>query len=185
MDITIDTIAKFAAPILTAMIGFILKHYFESKPELITYLVHATAMPLRDDNDLYVNTHSIVVRNSGKKTAFNVRIGHNHLPKSFRLYPAIKHQIFQETEGSSEILLPTLVPGEQVNISYLYFPPITWDQIHSYCKSDEMKARHIDIIPATKLKKPIIALIWSLIFIGTSTTIYWLFQLFWFWITHN
>lgn len=185
MDITIDTIAKLAAPIVAALIGFLLKRYFESKPILITYLVHATAIPLRDESNTNVNTHSIVVRNTGKKTAFNVRIGHNHLPISYNLFPSIKHEVLEGPEGKSEILIPTLVPEEQVNISYLYFPPITWKQINSYCKSDEMQAKYVNVIPSPRPAKPLIALLWTLIFIGASTTIYWLFHLFWLWITHT
>ena len=37
--------------------------------------------------------------------------------------------------------MPTLVPNEQVTISYLYFPPTTWKQINGPVKSDEGLAR--------------------------------------------
>ena len=46
MDINIDVIGKILAPILTAIVGTIAKKYFEARPKLITYLVHASAIPL-------------------------------------------------------------------------------------------------------------------------------------------
>lgn len=49
MDINIDVIGKLLAPIITAIVGFIAKRYFEARPKLITYLVHASAIPLGDE----------------------------------------------------------------------------------------------------------------------------------------
>ena len=149
----LDTIAKLLAPIATAIIGFLVKKYLEARPKLITYLVHASAIPLHDDKNTEVNTHSIVVRNAGKRTAHNVRIGHNFLPKSFQLYPQLTHNIVEGDNGAAEILIPTLVPDEQVNISYLYFPPDTWHKVNSYCKSDEMSAKYINIVPSLQLNR--------------------------------
>jgi hypothetical protein len=73
MNIDIDIVGKILAPTITGIIGFITKRYFDARPKLITYLVHASAIPLGDDKKTNVNTHSIVVRNAGKKTAHNVR----------------------------------------------------------------------------------------------------------------
>lgn len=180
MDINIDVIGKLLAPIFTAIVGFIAKRYLEVRPKLITYLVHASAIPLEDENKTNVNTHSIVVRNSGKRTAHNVRIGHNFLPP-FQIYPQLAHEVVRGANKSAEILIPTLVPGEQINISYLYFPPNVWSQVHSYCKSDEMEAKYINIIPTAQLNKLQLAVIWCLLFIGTSTLVYWVMYLLWVW----
>tara|TARA_R110002049_G_scaffold178727_1_gene345816 strand:- start:886 stop:1431 length:546 start_codon:yes stop_codon:yes gene_type:complete len=168
----IDVILKLLAPIFTGAVGLIVKGYIEAKPKLILYLVHASAIPLNDEKNTNVNTHSIVVRNTGKKTANNVRIGHNYLPKSYQLYPKLTHEVKEGANSSSEILIPTLVPGEEVNISYLYFPPDTYHNVNSYCKSDEVSARPVSVIPAPHLNKFQLVLIWSLIFIGASTTVY-------------
>jgi hypothetical protein len=179
MDINIDVVGKLLAPFLTAIVGLIVKRYFEARPNLITYLVHASAIPLDDEKQTNVNTHSIVVRNSGKKTANNVRIGHNFLP-AFQIYPQLSHKVISGTNNSAEIVIPTLVPGEQINISYLYFPPQVWSQVHSYCKSDEMTAKYINVIPAAQLNKLQLAIIWCLLFIGASTLVYW--AIYWLWV---
>lgn len=177
-----EVMVKLAAPVITAIIGFILKAYFEAKPKLVTYLVHASAMPLNDDQQSKVNTHSIVVSNSGKKTANNIRIGHNILPKSYQLYPQLANEITFGENDSAEILIPTLVPGEQVSISYLYYPPIVWSQIHSYCKCDEVNAKYLNVVPTQQLSKPLLTILCSLVFIGASTVIYWLFLQIWTWV---
>ena len=179
MGIDIDVVGKLLAPILTAIVGFFVKIYFEARPKLITYLVHASAIPLEDDKNTNVNTHSIVVRNSGKRTAHNVRVGHNFLP-AFQIHPQLAHEVVRGSNNSAEIVIPTLVPGEQINISYLYFPPDVWSQVHSYCKSDEMVAKYINIIPTAQLNKLQLAAIWSLLFIGASTLVYW--AIYWLWV---
>ncbi|WP_085698744.1 hypothetical protein [Pseudomonas sp. B26(2017)] len=172
MSFDIDVIAKLLAPTISA-IAFIVKRLLEKKPKLITYLVHSSEVPLGDEQKSKVNFHSIVVRNAGKKTANNIRIGHQFLP-AFQINPQLAHEIIKGSNNAAEILIPTLVPGEQINISYLYFPPILWSQIHSYCKSDEMPAKYVNIIPAAQLSTIQTTTIWGLMFIGASTLLYWL-----------
>ncbi|MEN7526491.1 hypothetical protein [Cupriavidus sp. DL-D2] len=94
-----------------------------------------------------LHVHGIAVRNAGKKTAFNVRIGHNLKVHHYTIEPRVKHDTFEGPDGGWEILIPSLVPNEQVLISYLYFPPIVWSQIHSYTKSDEGFARYLNVLP--------------------------------------
>ncbi|MDP2224454.1 hypothetical protein [Nitrosomonas sp.] len=181
MDINIEVIGKLLAPVFTAILGFIVKKYFEARPKLITYLVHASAIPFRsEENEMTVNTHSIVVRNSGERTAHNVRIGHNFLP-AHQVFPQVSHAIIAGVNSSAEILVPTLVPGEQVTISYLYFPPCLWSEVHSYCKCDEMAAKYINIVPSPQLGKLEETIIWGLIFVGASTIVYWIIYWLWLW----
>ena len=173
-----DVLGKILAPLLTGIAGILIKRYLEARPKLITWLIHAAAIPLKDENGTTVNTHSIVVRNAGKRTAHNVRIGHNFLP-AFQIHPQLSHHVIEGPGKSAEILIPTLVPGEQINISYVYFPPDLWNQGHSDCKSDEMSAKYINIIPAAQLNKWQLTMIWGLMFVGLSTLVYW--GLYWLW----
>jgi len=178
--VDIEVIGKILAPTITAVVGFIVKRYLEARPKLITWLIHAAAIPLKNENNTIVNTHSIVVRNSGKKTAHNVRVGHNFLP-AFQIYPQLSHEVINGSDNSAEIVIPTLVPGEQINISYIYFPPDTWNGVHSYCKSDEMSAKVLNVIPALQLNKLQLSVIWGLMFVGASTLVYWLLSWVWNW----
>ncbi|GAO36660.1 hypothetical protein SCT_2070 [Sulfuricella sp. T08] len=175
MPLDIEVIAKLLSPLIAALIGAIAKRYFEGKPKLISYLVHSSAIPLNDDKNTQVNTHCIVVRNAGKKTAHNIRVGHNFLPKGFQIYPPVSYTVLESSNGSAEILIPTLVPSEQVSISYLYFPPLTWSQVNAYTKSDEGMANIINAIPTPQPSKFVVLLIGLLMFLGASTLVYWLF----------
>ena len=51
----LDVLAKLLAPVITAIVGFIIKKYFEARPKLITYMVHASAIPLHDDKNNNIN----------------------------------------------------------------------------------------------------------------------------------
>jgi hypothetical protein len=119
------------------------------------------------------------VRNTGKKTAHNIRIGHNFLP-AFQIYPQLAHEVVKAEDGSAEIVIPTLVPGEQVSVSYLYFPPNAWNQVHSYCKSDEMEAKYVNVIPTAQLNKFQITVFSIVLFVGATTIVYW--AIYWFWV---
>lgn len=181
-SLDLDLIIKILSLIVTVLIA-IINRYFEAKPKLISYLVHASAIPVYDENNIQkgtINTHSIVVLNIGKKTAHNIRIGHHYLPKGFQVFPPVSHTILNNSDGSAEIVIPTLVPNEQVSISYLYLPPVTYNQVNAYTKSDEGLANIINVIPTQKPSKFVAMLIWLLVFLGMLTLVYSLFFL----ITH-
>ena len=185
----IEILLKLASPIVTLIIGFIINKYFQNRPKLITYLVQASEIPLKDGENTIVNTHSVVVRNDGKRTAHNVRVGHTYLPDSFSIFPKLMCDISRsEDDNSAEIIIPTLVPNEQISISYLYFPPYTWHKVNSYCKSDEMhaisddtNAKYLDLSHALRLSNFRDYLSLFFLFIGISTFLYWIFIVIWTW----
>lgn len=175
MDISFDAFAKLLAPLLAALIIGIIKRYTAARPKLVTYLVHATAIPVpagQAGSPSHVNMHTVVIANTGKKTARNVRMGHFFLPPGHQIWPPVSHQIATGVNGSAEILFPTLVPGEQVSLSYLYFPPVTWDGINSYAKSDEGNATVIKVFPAPQPNRAVQVGLWTLVFVGTATILY-------------
>jgi hypothetical protein len=49
--------------------------------------------------------------------------------------------------AGEEILFSELVPNETISISYLYFPPLTADQIHTTVISDEGFATVQNVVP--------------------------------------
>ncbi|WP_158677576.1 hypothetical protein [Chromobacterium vaccinii] len=183
MQIPFDVIAKLLAPIATAIITALTRYYLEARPKLVHYLVHTSAITLPGENKTQVNTHSIIVRNTGKRTANNVRIGHYFLPESYQVFPPLSHQINRSESGEAEIVIPTLVPNEQVQISYLYFPPILWSQINCYTKSDEGLGKAVNTTPQIQPSKATTTIVWALIFIGSSTTLYWVLILLKSWIS--
>ena len=172
MDLTTDQIIKILSPLLTLVVAAIIKQYTEKKSKLISYIGHISSFTLKDENKTPVYTHSIIVRNAGQKTAKNVKIGHYFLPNSINIHPPIKYTIESNPDNASEIVIESLVPKEQVTISYLYFPPVTWDKIHSYTKSDDGFAKIINVIPTPQLSKTLNIFILFLMFSGASLLVY-------------
>lgn len=120
---------------------------------------------------MYIGTHAVVVRNSGRLSARNVRLGHKSLP-NYNIYPNTKYEVTSLPNGGKEIVFPILVPNEQITISYLYFAPTTCSEINTYIKSDEGLAKVIDVIPAPSVATWLKILIYVLLFVGLSTVIY-------------
>lgn len=127
------------------------------------------------------HTHAIVVRNVGKKTAHNVRIGHARFPPGFSIHPPQNHELAW-FGVSAELIIPTLVSQEQITISYLYFPPLLWSDVVGPVKCDEGMAKSISVTATTPWPRPIRFLMWAMAFLGASSAVAWLFWLItWVW----
>ena len=90
------------------------------------------------------------------------------------VYPPIHYSIERNPEGAGEIVIPVLVPKEQVTVSCIYLPPLLWSQINVSTKSDDGFAKIINVIPMPQPRKIVIIAIWSLVFVGASFLLYWL-----------
>lgn len=172
-----ETVAKIGSPLVTLIVGAFIKHYSEKSSKVLSYIGHVSAFTLQDEKKSAVFTHSVIVRNAGRRAATNVRLGHNVLPVNIRVEPQINYKVETNPEGAAEIVIPILVPKEQVTISYLYFPPTTWQQINSYTKSDDGFAKIVSVIP---MPQPSIVVQWTtkgLFLIGASFVVYWALRL--------
>lgn len=172
-----DIVIKIIVPLGTLVLGKYLDRWFSKRPKLISYLGHTSAFAVRSNPPCTVHTHSIVVRNAGRETAHNVRIGHNILPDNYLLYPAVPHTVEGAPDAIKEIVISKLVPEEQITISYLYAPPVFWNQINTYIKSDEGYAKILNVLPTPQLSKWWIRILWGLIFVGSVATIYFIIEL--------
>jgi hypothetical protein len=174
MNIDWDLVVKIAVPLATLLLGKYLDQLLAKRPKLISYMGHASSFALQ--NGTQVHTHAIVVRNAGRQTANNIRIGHYYLP-DYQIFPAVQHRVEQVPKGGPELIIEKLVPGEQVTLSYLYFPPTTWAQVNSYAKSDEGLAKILNVIPSPQLPAWQIRLLWSLVGLGILAATYVIVQL--------
>ncbi len=120
---------------------------------------------------MQVNTHSVVFRNAGRKTANNVRLGHNILP-DFQVSPDTEYTVADLPGGGKEIRFPKLVPKKQVTITYLYFPPLTWDQVHTHVESDEGPVKVLNVLPTVQLPRWVITILWLLVGYGVIGLLY-------------
>ena len=177
MNFDPEVIAKLAGPLLSLVVGAVIKHYTEARSRVVSFIGHVSAFTLQGEQNSVIHTHSVVVRNAGRKAARNVRLTHGVLPINITVYPPVQHTIERNPDGAGEIVFPVLVPKEQVTVSYLYFPPLLWNQINLNTKSDEGFAKIINVIPIPQPSKGVIAAVWGLMFIGASFLFYWLVRL--------
>jgi hypothetical protein len=142
--------ATIAAPVIALFVGAILDRKLERKPRLISFLSHATAVRVNppEGEPFSINSHSVVVRNAGRLSATSVRLGHNFLPTDFSVWPAADHSVNRRNDGTAEIVFPTLVPNEQIVVTYLYSSPTTYAQINSYIKGDQGYAQVVTALTA-------------------------------------
>lgn len=174
MTLDVDSVAKLAGPLLSILLGAVVKHYAEARAKLVSFIGHVSSFTLHNEQHTVVHTHSVIVRNAGRKAAKNVRLSHAVLPANVTVYPPIQYKIERNPEGAGEILIPVLVPKEQVEISYLYFPPLTWNQINAVTKSDDGFAKILKVMPMPQPNRAVLVVVWTLVFIGASYLFYWL-----------
>lgn len=172
------TLFIITSPIFATLIGVLLNRYFENRPKLIVYLGHMSTFKVRGENESKVYTHSIILRNAGRRAAKNIQIGHNCFPENYDIFPAINHDVRSVPDSSKEIFIPNLVPNEQVTISYLYFEPYTITNIHSAIKYSEGFAKYIHVIQLQQYPKWVTRSFLFLALIGLSTVIYGFYELF-------
>ncbi len=173
MGVDWNVVATIAAPLIALVIGAALSHAIEERARLVTYLGHVSAHKVQQKSGapLDVFTHSVVLRNSGRKPANNVKLTHSVLP-SFNVIPSVNYQIEQLPDGGANIVLPTLVPNEQVTISYLYFPPTTWDKINGPIKSDAGFARVMNVLPTVQFPKWLTRILAGFVLLGLTALLY-------------
>ena len=173
MGIDWGLVTKVAVPLATLLVGAILTRVL-SRAVVTTYISHVSSHRQAADaggQPFDVFTHSVVIKNNGWASAKNVRLTHNFLP-SFSVFPDIEYQVSDLPGGGREIRFPLLVQDEQVTVSYLYFPPVTWDQINRLVKSDEGLANVIRVIPMRQYPQWFNKLVAVLLFAGTISMLY-------------
>jgi hypothetical protein len=152
---TIDwmLVATVGTPIVALFVGAALDRALERKPKLVAYFAHASVFNIRTDPESAqpIHTHSIVIRNVGRRPATSIRVGHHFPPPNFHVYPDCSFEIHPLPRCGSDLLFPTLVPGDQVTISYLYFPPLLYNQIHWGIRHSEGFARELTVLPTPQL----------------------------------
>jgi hypothetical protein len=181
MIIIPDGLLKFLSSAVIVILAFLLNKFFYNRPRLIAYYGHFTGHLLKKcDPNIPIFTHSVVIRNLGKLTATNVRLGHKKRidlqvnPLDFpeiSIVPEVMYTKNDLPDGGKEILFPTVVPNKQITISYLYFH-LNHMNFNTYVECDEGAAEIINTIPARNLSTWAKGILWSLIFIGATTVLY-------------
>lgn len=178
MDMDWALFATFAAPVFALIIGVAIDRFLERRPKVISYIAHTSAVNVQPPEGMpyTVHTHSVVVRNTGRKPALELRLGHYFLP-NFSVYPTVPYEVRSIPGGGSEIVFQSLVPGEQLTVAYLYQPPIVWSNVNSYTKHSEGFAKVVSMLPTQQWPPSVRLLIWTLVALGATTALYGLGEL--------
>src|SRR3989344_5195530 len=178
MNIDWVIVATIAAPIITLFVGVWVNRRFENRPILISYFGHVSSFRHTPPEGqlMVVHTHSVVLRNAGRASATNVRLRHIDLP-SFDIWPQLVHRVEDLPGGAREIVIPTLVPGEQVTISYLYFPPLTVQQINDGIKCDQGFAQAIPVLLQRQYPRWFNRTVVFFLFVGLVASVYLAYKL--------
>ncbi len=178
MRINWPLLVSIVIPLLTLFLGAILNRLIERRAKLTTYLGHTSIFEIHPagGDARYIHTHSVVVTNAGGKAANNVRLSHHQLP-DFYIWPAVPHMVEDIPQGGRDIVVPVMVPGHQITVSYLYFPPTTWNLVNAGVRSDEGFAKTLNVLPTRQFSKPINFLIFCLMLVGTTSILYLLILL--------
>jgi hypothetical protein len=173
-------VATIAGPVVAAFLGAWLERLLASRPRVVSYLAHSSAVDVQPTEGprFAVHTHAIVVRNAGRRAATNIRLGHTFLP-NFSVYPAVPFERIDTAGDGVELLFNRLVPQEQITVSYLYYPPVTWQQINSYTKFDEGFARIMTVLPTPQPPRWVTRIAWFFIIMGIIASLYLGWQVGW------
>lgn len=172
-----NLLVNIIIPLVAAVLAAYAIRVFERRPKLLAWFVYSGAISLRNvDQPGRVHTHVVTIRNAGKQVARNVRVRHSYLPE-FSISPDVQYSIAELPEGTKEILIDEIVPGENLSISYLYPSDRYWHQIHSGIRFDGGYAREVSVVPTSPPKKwhTLVALI--LMIAGLGTILYAIWEL--------
>ena len=176
MAVDWNAVATITGPVVALVAGVYINRWFENRPKLIAYYGHIGEHVCRpaDQPQFPVYTHNIVLRNAGRLPATNVRLMHAELP-DVNVFPHISFTIERTPGGSVDLILPRLVPGEQVTVSYLYFPPTTVNEINRGIKSDQGFATAIPVLLQRQAPKWLQRLRLALMVVGVIALLYMLY----------
>lgn len=175
-----DLVARIAGPVLGAFVGWGLARASERRSKLVTYYGHVSAFQIRPPAPegggappppFPVHAHAVVIRNAGRKAATGVRVSHAVMPRDFTISPATPYTV-EELEGSTDIVIPQLVPKEQITISYMYPSHILWNQVTQGVKCDDGFADVLHVLPTPQPAKWAWVLTVTLLAVGGITVLY-------------
>ena len=178
--------ADVAKGIVLVLVGVVATRFIQRRPRLIAFYGHVgefrLAPPTATAPAFPVHTHTVIIRNAGSLPAHNVRVPHRGALAVANIHvsvdPGVNHQVNTLPGGQEELLFPVLAPKQQVTVSYLYFPPITWSVINLPISSDEGMAKQVTILPTVQLPRWLIVILWTLIAFGIAALAYIFLELY-------
>ena len=155
MKINWTLVAMIAAPIIALFVGAWLNRRLESRAVLTTYYGHVAAFTVTPPGGVPtgVHTHAVVIRNTSRRLVTNVRLHHyGHVP-DVTIWPDSDHHRQMLPGGNEDIVIPTLPPGKELSVSYLYFAPLLYNQVNAGIDCDQGIVQQIPVLLQRQLPR--------------------------------
>ena len=161
MTLDLGVISQAVWSVVLVVVTALVTLFLERRSRLVVYYGSIGSFQLPPSSPgqhaLGVNTHTVVVLNAGRLAARNVRVPHNGPLAVANIHVSVFPPVANTREtlpgGQEVIVLPTLAPGQQVTLSYLYFPPLTFNLINLQISSDEGIARQLNVLPTPQPRR--------------------------------
>ena len=95
-----------------------------------------------------------------------------YLPSDYSVFPNVEFSVVGLEGGGGEIVIPRMVPGEEVHISYLYYPPITYQRVNGRVRHSEGFAKGIDVLLQRQFPNWVQKMASALILVGIVAILY-------------
>ena len=184
MTLDLSVIGQAVWSVVLVVVTAFVTLLVERRPRLVVYYgsIGSFQLPAPGPGKpaLGVNTHTVVVLNAGRLAAHNVRVPHNGPLAAANVHVSVFPPVANTREtlpgGQEVIVIPTLPPDQQVTLSYLYFPPLTFNLINLQISSDEGMARQLNVLPTPQPRRWWVILRRTLVAVGATAIVLALFQ---------
>jgi len=158
-----------ATGVISFMVGTLLRH-FEPKAKLLYWSPHNFLFELKREG-VVLQTNSLTVQNTGRKSAEDIEIIHKEKPDFFQISPTLSHEEGTGSSGEHIIRVKSLGPKEFFMLQLLSYKTVPF---LLNIRSKEGSARAIQIQPQRIIPKWLQTLNVGLLFLGLGFAIYWL-----------
>ena len=173
-----NLVAAVSVPVICLFVGGWVNRKFERRPELVSYIGHSATFDIStEENNLVINTHTVVIRNAGGRSATNVRMTHGTLPK-ITVFPPINFIYEPLPAGGVDLVFPVVVPHALITVSYLYMAPLQFSEINKGIKHDDGFAKAIPVILQRQYPRWALRLSTLAAIVGVISILYFLVNLF-------
>lgn len=145
------------------------------RPKLIAWYVNSSAVPIETPQQTFTfHIHTFSILNQGRRAATNVRLGHHFLPQNFSIYPPVDYTTRpgRNVRDGEVILTNPLLPGQQLSITYLYYPPLTVAGVNRDVQSNEVMGRIVNVWTNIRYPMWVYRVLLLLLLLGLATAVY-------------
>jgi hypothetical protein len=149
------TLVVMLAALIALFVGAWLNRRLESRAALTTFFGHVAAFTVTPPGGVPtgVHTHAVVIRNASRRLVTNVRLHHNGPVPDGAIWPDIDHHRQVLPGGNEDIVIPSLPPGRELIVSYLYFPPLLYNLVNAGIDCDQGIVQHIPVLLQRQLPR--------------------------------